>query len=63
MLSLSGILVALLQTLVVPILPAFAVDLNVPPISASWLVTITLRPGSQSRVDSDAPGHDAVRVN
>ena len=45
-LSLSGILVALLQTLVVPVLPAFAVDLGVPPTSASWLVTITLLTGA-----------------
>ncbi|QCQ93625.1 MFS transporter [Rhodococcus sp. SGAir0479] len=45
-LSLSGILVALLQTLVVPVLPAFAVDLDVPPTSASWLVTITLLTGA-----------------
>lgn len=41
-LSLSGVLVALLQTLVVPVLPAFAVDLGVTPTSASWLVTVTL---------------------
>ena len=45
-LSLSGILVALLQTLVVPVLPAFAVDLGVPPTSASWLVTVTLLTGA-----------------
>ncbi|WP_430330802.1 MFS transporter [Rhodococcus sp. ACT016] len=45
-LSLSGVLVALLQTLVVPVLPAFAVDLGVPPTSASWLVTITLLTGA-----------------
>ncbi|MFM1724478.1 MFS transporter [Rhodococcus sp. PAM 2766] len=45
-LGLSGILVALLQTLVVPVLPAFAVDLGVPPTSASWLVTITLLTGA-----------------
>lgn len=45
-LSLSGILVALLQTLVVPVLPAFAVDLDVPPTSASWLVTVTLLTGA-----------------
>ncbi|MCL2533615.1 MAG: MFS transporter [Nocardiaceae bacterium] len=45
-LSLSDILVALLQTLVVPVLPAFAVDLGVPPTSASWLVTITLLTGA-----------------
>ncbi|MCA1008485.1 MFS transporter [Rhodococcus hoagii] len=45
-LSLSGILVALLQTLMVPVLPAFAADLGVPPTSASWLVTITLLTGA-----------------
>ncbi|MBM4507287.1 MFS transporter, partial [Rhodococcus hoagii] len=45
-LSLSGILVALLQTLVGPVLPAVAVDLGVPPTSASWLVTVTLLTGA-----------------
>ncbi|WP_241665674.1 MFS transporter [Prescottella subtropica] len=45
-LSLSGILVALLQTLMVPVLPSFAVDLGIPATSASWLVTITLLTGA-----------------
>ncbi|CAM3250073.1 MFS transporter [Prescottella defluvii] len=45
-LSLSGILVALLQTLMVPVLPAFAEDLGIPPSSASWLVTATLLTGA-----------------
>ncbi|SDC67022.1 MFS transporter [Rhodococcus tukisamuensis] len=41
-LSLSGVLVSLQQTLVVPILPDFAVALNVSSATASWMVTATL---------------------
>ncbi|MFC4603721.1 MFS transporter [Rhodococcus kronopolitis] len=45
-LSLSGVVVALQQTLVVPILPDFAVALDVPSTTASWLVTATLLTGA-----------------
>lgn len=41
-LSISGILVALMQTLVVPLLPDFPGILQVTADDASWLVTVTL---------------------
>src|SRR4051812_6271282 len=41
-LALSGTLVALMQTLVVPLLPDFPRILSVTPDDASWLVTATL---------------------
>ncbi|GAA4490244.1 MFS transporter [Rhodococcus olei] len=45
-LSLCGVVVALQQTLVVPILPDFSVALGVSPTTASWLVTATLLTGA-----------------
>ncbi|MDV6268514.1 MFS transporter [Rhodococcus globerulus] len=45
-LSLSGVVVALQQTLVVPLLPEFATALGVSNSTASWLVTSTLLTGA-----------------
>ncbi|MGW0173272.1 MFS transporter [Rhodococcus sp. NPDC003322] len=45
-LSLTGVVVALQQTLVVPILPDFSVALGVSQTTASWLVTATLLTGA-----------------
>lgn len=45
-LSLTGVVVALQQTLVVPILPAFSTALNVSHTTTSWLVTATLLTGA-----------------
>ncbi|MET0797093.1 MULTISPECIES: MFS transporter [Rhodococcus erythropolis group] len=45
-LSLSGVVVALQQTLVVPVLPAFATASGVSSATASWLVTSTLLTGA-----------------
>ncbi|TQF75275.1 MFS transporter [Rhodococcus spelaei] len=45
-LSVTGVVVALQQTLVVPILPDFSVALGVSPTTTSWLVTATLLTGA-----------------
>ncbi|MFD4469103.1 MFS transporter [Rhodococcus sp. NPDC058505] len=45
-LSLTGVVVALQQTLVVPILPAFSTALGVSHTTTSWLVTATLLTGA-----------------
>ncbi len=45
-LSLTGVVVALQQTLVVPILPDFSVALGVSHTTTSWLVTATLLTGA-----------------
>lgn len=45
-LSLSGVVVALQQTLVVPVLPEFATASGVSSATASWLVTSTLLTGA-----------------
>lgn len=47
-LGLSGLLVALLQTMVVPLIPQFPSLLSVSPSSATWLLTATLLSGAVS---------------
>ncbi|AWW35968.1 MFS transporter [Streptomyces sp. AS58] len=42
----AGLLAALLQTLVIPLIPAFPELLDAPPTSTSWVVTITLLTGA-----------------